>query len=128
MATSYARIVRRGSTGAQVSQGRNTVANAARIQAPTQRKPFHGEGYLAGAHPSGVTTVDGVPQPVEVRVIWRAGTAHRSDGVIVKKTMSAPDGTWRVDGLDTSLRYDVIGRKGGFNDVIVSNVQPVEGP
>lgn len=104
------------------------MTNAARIQSPSQRKPFRGEGYLAGAYPSGVTTVDGVPQSVEVRVIWRGETDHRSDGTVVKKTMSAPDGTWRVDGLDTSLRYDVIGRKGGFNDVIVSNVHPVEGP
>lgn len=100
------------------------MANAVSIQAPTQRKPFHGEGYLAGTYPSGVTTVDGVPQPVEVRVIWRGETDHRSDGVVVKKTMSAPDGTWRIDGLDDSLRYDVIGRKGGFNDVIVSDVAP----
>jgi hypothetical protein len=44
---------------------------------------------------------------------------------LVAKTQSAPDGTWRVDGLNPNLRYDVVGRKDGFNDVIVSNVQPV---
>ena len=84
-----------------------------------------GAGYLSGEFPSGTTTVEGVPTQAEVRVLWRGPAGHPADGVLVAKTQSAPDGTWRVDGLNPDLRYDVVGRKGGFNDVIVSNVQPV---
>ena len=87
--------------------------------------PTPGTGFLAGEFPSGTTTVEGVPTQAEVRVLWRGPAGHPSDGVLVAKTQSAPDGTWRVDGLNPDLRYDVVGRKDGFNDVIVSNVQPV---
>lgn len=84
-----------------------------------------GTGYLAGELPGGATMVEGVPTQAEVRVLWRGPAGHPSDGVLVAKTQSAPDGTWRVDGLNPNLRYDVVGRKDGFNDVIVSNVHPV---
>ena len=84
-----------------------------------------GTGYLSGEFPGGTTTVEGVPTQAEVRVLWRGPAGHPSDGVLVAKTQSAPDGTWRVEGLNPNLRYDVVGRKDGFNDVIVSNVQPV---
>lgn len=86
--------------------------------------PTTGTGFLAGEFPSG-TTVEGVPTQAEVRVLWRSPAGHPSDGILVAKTQSAPDGTWRVGGLSPDLRYDVVGRKDGFNDVIVSNVQPV---
>ena len=89
------------------------------------RKKFTGNGYLAGNFPGGITTVDGVPVSAEVRVEFRGRAGSISDGFVVAKTLSAPDGTWRVDGLNPSLRYDVVGRKNGFNDVIVANVQPV---
>lgn len=88
------------------------------------RKKFAGNGYLAGNFPEGITTVDGVPVSAEVRVEFRGDAGSISDGFVVAKTLSAPDGTWRVDGLNPNLRYDVIGRKEGHNDVIVSNVQP----
>lgn len=84
-----------------------------------------GTGFLAGEFPGGITTLEGVPTQAEVRVLWRGPAGHPSDGVLVAKTQSAPDGTWRVGGLNPSLRYDVVGRKDGFNDVIVSNVHPV---
>lgn len=83
-----------------------------------------GNGYLAGEYPGGATTVDGVPQSAEVRVLWRDGNGGRHDGFVVARTVSAADGTWRVDGLNPNLRYDVVGRKNGFNDVIIANVQP----
>ena len=89
------------------------------------RKKFTGNGYLAGSFPGGITTVDGVPVSAEVRVEFRGDAGSISDGFVVAKTLSAPDGTWRVDGLNPALRYDVVGRKDGFNDVIVANVQPV---
>ena len=84
-----------------------------------------GTGYLSGEFPGGTTTVEGAPTQAEVRVLWRGPAGHPSHGVLVAKTHSAPDGTWLVVGLNPTLRYDVVGRKDGFNDVIVSNVQPV---
>lgn len=87
--------------------------------------PSPGSGYLAGEYPGGTTTVDGVPQSAEIRVLWRDPNNSYMDGVVVARTVSAADGTWRVLGLNPNLRYDVVGRKDGHNDVIAANVQPV---
>lgn len=83
-----------------------------------------GNGYLAGEAPTGLTKVDGVPSSATIRVLLRTERGHPSDGCIVAETQSNQDGTWRVDGLNQNLRYDVVGRSEGFNDVIVANVQP----
>lgn len=85
---------------------------------------FSGNGYLAGEYPSGTSTVDGVPVAATVRVLYRPIEGIPTDGVLVALTQSAPDGTWRVDGLDPALKFDVVGRKSGFNDVIMANVSP----
>lgn len=79
---------------------------------------------MAGEYPGGTTTVEGVPSTANVRILWRDPECGPSDGVVVARTTSAPDGTWRVDGLNQALRYDVVGRKGGFNDVIMADVTP----
>ena len=122
--------------GNTASLARLWVQKAVRLSSP-RATPLHAEkrfgmsypepgtGFLAGEFPGGVTTVDGVPTHAEVRVLWRGPQGHPADGVLVATTQSAPDGTWRVEGLNTDARYDVVGRKDGFNDVIVSNVQPV---
>lgn len=102
-----------------------SVTNVAVIPLLDTLLPMGGAGYLSGEFPGGTTTVEGVPTQAEVRVLWRGPAGHPSDGVLVAKTQSAPDGTWRVGGLNPNLRYDVVGRKDGFNDVIASNVQPV---
>ena len=95
------------------------------------RKPYalpssllnaRGSGFLAGEFPGGITTIDGVPGPAQIRVL------HRATGEVVAETTSAHDGTWRVDGLNPNMRFDVVGRKDGFNDVIVANVQPANPP
>lgn len=91
---------------------------------PRLRQLCSGNGYLAGEYPDGTTTVEGAPQSATVRVLYRPGDGQVGDGMVVASTTSAADGTWRVDGLNPNLRYDVVGRKGGFNDVIVANVQP----
>ncbi len=83
-------------------------------------------GYLAGEFPGGITTVDGVPTAATVRVLYRPVSGAPGDGVVVAEVQSAPDGTWRVDGLDTGLRYDVVGRKAGHNDVIMADITPEE--
>lgn len=83
-----------------------------------------GNGYLAGSFPGGITTVDGVPTPATVRVLYRPGPGQPGDGALVAEVQSAADGSWRVDGLDPALKFDVVGRKAWFNDVIMSNVSP----
>lgn len=87
-------------------------------------KPAPGNGYLAGEFPDGITTVEGAPVSATVRVLYRPAAGALGDGVVVAQVQSAHDGTWRVDGLNPALRYDVVGRKAGLKDVIMSNVQP----
>lgn len=86
--------------------------------------PEPGSGYLSGSFPGGITTVDSVPTSASVRILYRPNSGEPGDGVLVAEVQSAPDGTWRVDGLNPALRYDVVGRKAGLKDVIMSNVQP----
>lgn len=90
----------------------------------TRDLPYAGRGYLAGESPDGLTTIEGVPTDAELRVIYRPAAGAVGDGVIVQRLNSAPDGTWTAWGLNPDLRYDVIARKAGQNDVIMSDVSP----
>lgn len=87
-------------------------------------RPRRGNGKLAGTFPDGITSVDGEPTSATVRVLWR--TDRMGDGTLVAEVKSDADGTWVVEGLDPTQKYDVIGRKNGYNDVIMANVSPVE--
>lgn len=87
-------------------------------------RPAPGNGYLAGDFPEGITTIEGVPTAATVRILYRPDPGSIGDGAVVAEVESAPDGTWRVDGLDPSLKFDVVGRKNGHNDVIMANVTP----
>lgn len=87
--------------------------------------PAKGVGWLAGTLPKGLTTVDGTPVSATVRILLRGASGSLGDGAVVAEVQSTLAGTWRVDGLDPSLKYDVVGRKAGFNDVIMANVSPV---
>lgn len=86
-------------------------------------KNFYGTGYLGGDYPLGTAKIEGAPSIVEIRVLWRGHGVD--DGCLVAKTLSDNTGTWRVSNLNSNLRYDVIARKDGFNDLIMSNVNPV---
>jgi len=86
---------------------------------------FAGNGYLAGSFPDGITTLNGVPVAATVRVHYRPEEGVPGDGVLVASTESGADGTWRIDGLNPTLKYDIISRLDGQNDVIAANVQPV---
>lgn len=105
-----------------------TVTKAAKYKKaftpPPQMFFAGGAGYLSGEYPGGTTTVEGVPTEADVRVLYR-NPASAVDGVVLARATSAAAGTWQITGLNPDLRYDVVGRKDGFNDVIVSNVQPV---
>ena len=86
--------------------------------------PPKGAGYLSGVFPDGITRVEGVPASCTVRVLYRPGGDAFGDGLLFKQVQSAVDGTWLVDGLDPSLKYDVVCRHEGYNDSIYSNVTP----
>lgn len=81
-----------------------------------------GSGLLAGSYPNGITRIDGVPASATIRVLLRE--PGEGDGYLVAETTSGVDGAWQVSGLDATRRYDVVCRKDGFNDMILSNVSP----
>lgn len=87
--------------------------------APFKGLPPPGTGYLAGQVR--------LPQPVlaTVRILYRPAAGALGDGELVAQVITAADGTWRVDNLNTNLRYDVVCRKDGYNDEITANVQPL---
>lgn len=89
-----------------------------------ERAMTKGNGYLEGSYPDGLTTVNGVGVAATIRVHYRAGTGIVGDGMLVKEVQSNASGVWLVTGLDPTKKYDVIGRKGTYNDVIVSDVTP----
>lgn len=101
-----------------------TVIGGPQFIIDERRLPAVGGGYLSGRYPDGITTVDGAPVAAIVRIIYRPESGSQSDGVVVAETASGADGAWRVDGLNPSLKFDVVGRKDGFNDVIMANVSP----
>lgn len=83
-----------------------------------------GDGRLAGDFPDGITKKEGVPHPAEVRVLLRT-SAVEFNGALVKTVRSAADGTWEVTGLNPALKYDVVSRLAGYNDLILSQVSPL---
>jgi len=84
-----------------------------------------GNGTLSGSFPSGLTTVNGSPTRAWVHVHVRLPEGLPGDGDLVASVESEENGTWLVTGLNPNLKYDVIGRKDGFRDIIVSNVSPI---
>jgi len=83
---------------------------------------FSGVGYLAGEAPDGLTTVVAVPVTATVQVLWRDPDTDEEH--LVASTTSAPDGTWRITGLNHELEYVVRGIKDGWNDVTVVGAVP----
>lgn len=109
--------------GNPLTQARRFIAGM-----PYRASTGSGYGYLAGRFPDGITTVEGVPVSATVRILHRPTAGELGDGVVVAEVQSAPDGSWQVAGLNPDLRYDVVGRKEGFNDVIMANVKPYRSP
>lgn len=83
---------------------------------------FSGTGYLAGEAPDGLTTVVAVPVTATVQVLWRDPDTDEEH--LVASATSAPDGTWRITGLNHELNYIVRGIKAGWNDVTVVGAVP----
>jgi hypothetical protein len=81
--------------------------------------PWNGAAFIAGT-PPGIVTSNTAPARRMVFAIERVSR------IVVRDTWSAADGTYRLDGLNPDLRFDVIGRDytNTYEDVIVSRVPP----
>lgn len=94
----------------------------------TPRISFQGYGFLAGEAPTGTGTgdPDGRFKVLNVPGRGRINVHERSSMVCVRSTVSAPDGTWRVDYIDASLSYVVIGfdDRGQVNAAIQDWIKP----
>lgn len=85
-----------------------------------------GPGFLAGEPPPGGTvTSDGIPVSATVRILLRGEPGHPSDGMVVREIVSETNGAWMVGNLNPEFRYDAVGRKSGYADVMVSNLKPM---
>lgn len=83
-----------------------------------------GNGYFSSSFPDYIVTEDGRPIAGEIRVLLRDDQDSQANGVLIAKTISDGSGQWRVDNLNPILRYDVVCRVGGYNDIIFTNVSP----
>jgi hypothetical protein len=86
--------------------------------------PRGGSGYLAGTLPNGVTRVGGTATSATVRVLLRTEKGHPGDGALIDEVVSESNGVWRVEGLPVGMKFDVVGRKDGYNDVIAAGITP----
>lgn len=84
-------------------------------------QPEH--GYLSGSFPESITSVGEVPSLATVRVLHRA-SGFPFDGIAVAETTSELNGTWQVGGLNPNLKFDIVARIHGYNDVIIADVSP----
>lgn len=110
-----------------------TIASAGvytfNITEPFDRHTLGGNGLLSGSFPLNMVTQGGnLPSQAEIRTLYRPNTGDPGDGILVATTTCNADGTWQVSGLDENSKFDIVARIPGFNDVIISNVQPVVAP
>lgn len=85
-----------------------------------------GEGLLSGSFPMSMITQGGnLPSQAEIRILYRPNTGEPGDGILVATTTCNADSTWQVSGLNENLKYDIVARIPGYNDVLISDVQPV---
>lgn len=87
-------------------------------------RPKQGQGYFSSSFPDYLITVEGRPASGVIRVLLRTPRIPESDGCLVATTTADVAGQWRIDGLDADMRYDVVCRVEGYNDIIFSNVKP----
>lgn len=96
------------------------------IFTPVVTSPFGGPGYIAGEpNPDpdgidGIVTLDDVPGAREVEI------RERKTRRLVAVTFSNADGTYRVDGLNPDIEFDVIARDWSrtWTDVIQPAIKP----
>lgn len=80
-----------------------------------------GPGYLAGEYPDGITIVDGSPQAATVNAYYELPSG---DWQLAASVTSSSTGTWLILNVNPDFLFHVLGRKAGYNDVLVSGVRP----
>lgn len=107
-----------------------TAEHAIRTPIGFPKPVFHGDGFLAGTFPDGITSVEGVPTSARVRVYWRSETnpPHPMDGVLLGETTSAHDGTWVIEGVNAGLAYTVQAELAGHRNAIAQGVYAYNRP
>ena len=80
-------------------------------------------GALAGTAPNGLTSRNGTPTSATVTARIRY-PGRAVDGTLLATTESAGDGTWNIGALNPGIKFDVLARLAGENDVIASDVTP----
>lgn len=75
---------------------------------------FRGDGYFAGLapDPADPDSPDGRFRILNVPSRGRITVYERSSMRCVAETLSAPDGTWRIENLSKSIDFTVIGWDG----------------
>ena len=88
-----------------------------------------GTGLLSGSFPLSLITQGGnLPSHADIRILYRPEQGTTGDGYVVATTTCNVDGSWQVSGLNENFKFDIVARIRGFNDVIISNVQPLGAP
>lgn len=83
-----------------------------------------------GKPPTGSAILSGklsgpIPLNATIRILYRPEAGALGDGVLVAMVPVDATGSWQVSGLKADLKYDVVARREGYNDVITANVSPV---
>ncbi len=89
------------------------MANTARFGSTytPRRMQDRGDGYLGGLAPASADpdADDGRARKLNVPSAVRITAFERTTMRAVAETISRPDGTWRIDWLDRTRKYYVIG-------------------
>lgn len=105
-----------------LSSGYSAPADALAIDFTLRpsRAKLTGDGYLSGK----LTGHDPII-PATIRILYRPASGEYDDGYLVALVAVNSVGEWRVENLNPALRYDVVARREGYNDVITAGVQPL---
>ena len=88
-----------------------------------------GDGMLSGSFPLTLITSGGnLPNQAIIKILYRPSILDTNTVHVVATTTCNTDGSWQVSGLNENLKFDIVARIPGFNDVIISNVQPMGAP
>ena len=91
------------------------------------RKPveWRGQGYLQGQYPDSVALKGTQPVQATIRVVLRSNDGP-GDGQLIATTTAQANGSWKIEGLNPNLSYDIIARLQGSQDVIIPGVKAVK--
>lgn len=91
------------------------------------RRPveWRGQGYLQGQYPDSIALKGTQPVQATIRAVLRSNDGP-GDGQLIATTTALANGSWKIEGLNHNLTFDIIARLQGCQDVIVPGVKPVK--